>query len=112
MLQYRYQIEHLFSVPPSAFFPPPKVDSAIARLTPYRELPVVANNEDDFQVLVKQSFSQRRKTLRNNLKGMMSSEQIESADIDPQRRAETLSVTEFVQLTNLITTSNEGATHD
>jgi 16S rRNA (adenine1518-N6/adenine1519-N6)-dimethyltransferase len=102
MLQYRYQIENLFTVPPTAFYPPPKVESAIARLTPYMELPAVANSERDLQQLVKQAFSQRRKTLRNNLKGLLTAAQIEQAGIDPGRRAETLQVADFVTLSNLL----------
>ena len=101
MLQQRYHIENLFTVPPGAFFPPPKVDSAIARLTPLAETPFPVTNQEDFGFVVKQAFSQRRKTLRNTLKGLLSAEQIESLDIEPSARAETLSVEQFSLLANL-----------
>lgn len=106
MLQQRYAIEHLFNVPPGAFFPPPKVDSAIARLTPLGKPEYPVDNYDHFAALVKQAFSQRRKTLRNTLKGLLDVTQIESVGVDPAARAETLSVANFTQLANLYTASN------
>lgn len=103
MLQQRYAIEYLFTVPPGAFFPPPKVESAIARLTPLAEILHPVDSHADFAQLVKQAFSQRRKTLRNTLKGMLSAEQIESVGVTPSVRAETLSVSEFAALANCYT---------
>jgi len=100
MLQQRYQIENLFKVPPTAFFPPPKVDSAIARLTPLQKVAHPVANQDDFEKVVKQAFSMRRKTLRNTLKGLLDSEQIEALDINPSARAETLNVASFAALSN------------
>ena len=100
MLQQRYDIEYLFTVPPGAFFPPPKVDSAIARLTPLSEVPHPVDSGDDFAKVVKQAFSQRRKTLRNTLKGLLDSEQIESVGVQPSARAETLEIKEFSALAN------------
>lgn len=100
MLQQRYRIEYLFKVPPTAFFPPPKVDSAIARLTPLIEVSAPVDNHHDFAKLVKQAFSQRRKTLRNTLKGLLDSTQIEACGVDPGARAETLSVKQFAELAN------------
>ena len=105
MLQQRYDIEYLFTVPPGAFFPPPKVDSAIARLTPLSDVPHPVTNQDDFAKLVKQAFSQRRKTLRNTLKGLLDAEQIESTGVQPTARAETLSIAQFAALANLYTAS-------
>lgn len=103
MLQQYFAIELLFTVPPTAFFPPPKVDSAIARLQPLNEPIYPVENQQNFADLVKQAFSQRRKTLRNTLKPLLSSEQIASLGIDPQARAETLSITDFAKLANLLT---------
>ncbi|MFQ3245588.1 MAG: 16S rRNA (adenine1518-N6/adenine1519-N6)-dimethyltransferase [Arenicella sp.] len=103
MLQQRYHIENLFKVPPTAFFPAPKVDSAIARLTPLTTIPFPVDNQADFEKTVKQAFSMRRKTLRNNLKGSINSEQIESLNINPGARAETLGVADFAALSNLYT---------
>lgn len=105
MLQQRYHIESLFNVPPTAFFPPPKVDSAIARLTPLAEIAHPVSNHQDFEALVKQAFSMRRKTLRNNLKPMLSADQIEALEIDPSARSETLSVGQFARLANAYSTS-------
>ncbi len=102
MVQYRCKVEKLFIVPPESFDPQPKVESAIVRLTPFTELPFVANNEKEMAILVTQAFSQRRKTLRNCLKKSLDAAQIESVGIDPKRRPETLSVEEFVSLANLI----------
>ncbi len=107
MLQQRYQIENLFKVPPTAFFPPPKVDSAIARLTPLRDIPHPVTSQTNFEKVVKQAFSMRRKTLRNTLKGLLSSEQIESLNIDPSARAETLEVSDFAALSNTYTMNEE-----
>ena len=101
MLQYRYQIENLFNVPPVAFIPPPKVDSAVARLMPLNKIDSVVTDESTFSIIVKAAFAQRRKTLRNTLKKFLSAEQIESVGIAPGARAETLSVQNFVKLSNL-----------
>ena len=65
--------------------------------------PFIANDTEQFEKLVKQAFAQRRKTLRNTLKDLLTAEQIESAGIDPTRRAETLAVEDFVNLANLLT---------
>lgn len=100
MMQYRYQVENLFTVPPTAFFPAPKVDSAIARLTPKPIEQCLANSLSDLELVVKTAFSQRRKTLRNTLKPIFETEQIEAAGINPTTRAETISVDKFVTLTN------------
>ncbi|WP_127471066.1 16S rRNA (adenine(1518)-N(6)/adenine(1519)-N(6))-dimethyltransferase RsmA [Thiomicrorhabdus aquaedulcis] len=101
MLQYACQTEYLFSVGPENFTPPPKVESAIVRLIPHVQKPVVAHHEQRFAELVKQAFSQKRKTLRNTLKGWLDAEQIQACGIDPTARAETLSVSQFVTLANL-----------
>jgi 16S rRNA (adenine1518-N6/adenine1519-N6)-dimethyltransferase len=98
MTQYYCAIEDLFHIGPEAFDPPPKVDSAVVRIVPYRELPYPAQNEASFAQLVKQAFAMRRKTLRNNLRGILSTVEIEACDINPSTRAETLSVADFVRL--------------
>lgn len=101
MMQYACKTENLFVVGPENFTPPPKVDSAIVRLVPYQQKPFIANDEVIFAKLVKQAFSQKRKTLRNTLKGLLNAEQIESCQVDPSARAESLSVEQFVELANL-----------
>lgn len=100
MTQYHCQTIKLFDVPPTAFIPQPKVDSAIVRLIPYTTLPFVANNPETLQLIVMQAFSQRRKTLRNSLRSFISAEQLEALNIDPQLRPEQLSVEEYVKIAN------------
>jgi len=101
MLQYTCQTEFLFTVGPENFTPPPKVESAIVRLIPHATRPFVADDEKAFRDIVRQSFSQKRKTLRNNLKGWLSVEQIEACGLEPGTRAETIPVEGFVKLANL-----------
>lgn len=100
MTQYHCAVESLFVVPPGAFVPQPKVDSAIVRLTPHAELPSPALDEAHFADVVREAFGQRRKTLRNNLKGMIDAEALAALGIDPGRRPQTLRVEEFVAISN------------
>jgi len=104
LVQYLCHAQQLFIVPPRAFNPAPKVDSAIVQLTPRdttTRLTKLNNAEPaDLSFIAKAAFAQRRKTLRNNLKKILSAEQITQCDIDPGRRAETLTINEFVALTN------------
>jgi 16S rRNA (adenine1518-N6/adenine1519-N6)-dimethyltransferase len=100
MLQYHCQIEKLFDVSPDAFTPAPKVDSSIVQLIPYSEPPVMVNDHKYFVRLVTSAFAQRRKTLRNNLKNLLDITDIEAAGINPQARAETLTLQQFAQLAN------------
>lgn len=106
MVQYHCRVEKLFNVPPGAFNPPPKVDSAIVRLTPYTEKPVTVKDEACLSRLVARAFAQRRKTLRNNLKSLLDAATIESLGIDPGRRPETLSLQEFALLADALSESN------
>jgi len=98
MAQYYCRVEKLFIVHPGAFNPPPKVDSAIVRLVPHETPPVEVSSTEDLSQLVAQAFSQRRKTLRNTLKGMLGEEEIRACGIDPQLRPEQLSLAEFARL--------------
>lgn len=102
MVQYYCAVEALFEVPPSAFDPAPKVDSAIVRLTPHRQLPYPARNIRVLEKLVNLAFQQRRKTLRNSLKATLAPEVIDSLPVDAGVRAETLSLETFVTLSNLL----------
>jgi len=106
MAQYLCRVEHLFDVPPHAFSPPPKVQSAIVRLTPWQKSPWPACSEPQLRALVKAAFAHRRKTLRNNLKAIIDSEQLEALGIDPGARAETLQLTQFIEITNAIHVQN------
>ncbi|MDR5899779.1 16S rRNA (adenine(1518)-N(6)/adenine(1519)-N(6))-dimethyltransferase RsmA [Halomonas vilamensis] len=108
MAQYYCQVEKLFIVPPEAFVPRPKVDSAIVRLTPHAMLPHIAEDTPLLFSLVKQAFGQRRKTLRNNLKGRVDADTLEALGIDPARRPQTLTVEEFVRIANRVATDDSG----
>lgn len=100
LIQYHCKVEHLLSVDPSAFSPQPKVNSAFVRLTPHTVKPHIAKNDEHFQYLVKKSFTHPRKTLRNNLKALFSTEQMEQLPIDLQRRPQELSLANYVALSN------------
>lgn len=102
MLQYFCRAEYVFTVKPGAFRPAPKVDSAIVRLVPHEKPPVDINDFDAFSKLVNYSFTLRRKTLRNILKGQLDSEQIISLGIEPTIRPERLSLDDFTKLANAI----------
>lgn len=101
MVQYYCDAHYLLEVSANAFRPPPKVDSAVIYLKPWETPPHTANDPEHFADVVGHAFSQRRKTLRNTLKGLLTAEQIESVGINPTQRAETLSVADFVSLSNL-----------
>ena len=100
MLQYKLHMEYLFTVPPEAFDPPPKVESAFVRCVPHASLPFTAIDEKLFARVVLNAFGQRRKTLRNTLKGMLDDDGFAKLDINPQLRAENLSVEKFVAIAN------------
>jgi 16S rRNA (adenine1518-N6/adenine1519-N6)-dimethyltransferase len=102
MAQFRCRVEHLFNVPPDAFQPAPKVHSAIVRLTPWRESPWPHCDTQQLARVVQTAFSQRRKTLRNNLKGLIDNAQLEALGIDPGARAETLELKQFIEIADSI----------
>lgn len=102
MAQYQCQVEHLFDVPPHAFSPQPKVQSAIVRLTPWADSPWPDCSEPLLRKLVKAAFAHRRKTLRNNLKEIIDSSRLEALGVDPGARAETLELRQFIEITNAI----------
>ncbi len=104
MLQYRLQMEYLFTVPPEAFEPAPKVESAFVRCVPHTTLPYTANDEALFAQVVTAAFGQRRKTLRNTLKGLLDDHGFTTLNIDSQLRAENLSVADFVAIANHLIT--------
>jgi 16S rRNA (adenine1518-N6/adenine1519-N6)-dimethyltransferase len=106
MAQYHCRVEHLFDVPPHAFRPEPKVQSAIVRLTPWADSPWQPCSESKLRALVKAAFAHRRKTLRNNLKEILSSGQLEALGIDSGARAETLELHQFIEITNALHVNN------
>lgn len=102
MLQSRAAVEMLFTVPSGAFWPAPKVESAIVRITP---LAIQPSKETlaALENIVRRAFSARRKTLANGLKGLLSAEQIAVGGIDPAARAETVSRDGFIRLAEILT---------
>ncbi|MBL8256150.1 16S rRNA (adenine1518-N6/adenine1519-N6)-dimethyltransferase [Pseudoxanthomonas japonensis] len=101
MLQAYCRVDSLFVVPPGAFRPPPKVDSAVARLVPRDASAVGITDHRRFADVVRAAFGQRRKTLRNALGGTCSTDQIEAAGLRADARAEQIEVEGFVRLANL-----------
>jgi 16S rRNA (adenine1518-N6/adenine1519-N6)-dimethyltransferase len=97
LAQWRTRAKILFDVSPRAFTPPPKVTSAILRIEPLAE-PVAPCELKDLERITEAAFGQRRKMLRQSLKPLLSEDAIREAGIDPTRRAETLSITEFAAL--------------
>lgn len=101
MLQAYCTVTALFKVPPGAFRPPPKVDSAVVRLVPHPPGQVGIDDPRRFADIVRAAFGQRRKTLRNALSSVCTAEDIVRAGVDPQSRAEQLAVADFIALANL-----------
>jgi 16S rRNA (adenine1518-N6/adenine1519-N6)-dimethyltransferase len=98
MAQYYCEVEKLFSVPPESFDPQPKVQSAIVRLKPHTEMPQQAKDIKFFEKAVRMAFNQRRKTLRNNFRSVLSIEELEALGMDPGERPENLSLDAFIKL--------------
>jgi 16S rRNA (adenine1518-N6/adenine1519-N6)-dimethyltransferase len=102
MLQYSLQMEYLFTVPPEAFDPAPKVESAFVRCVPHASLPHVAKDAALFAKVVLAAFGQRRKTLRNTLKGLLDDDAFSALNLDSKLRAENLHVADFVAIANYL----------
>lgn len=100
MVQYFCKTDYLFFVPPEAFSPPPRVDSAVVRLTPWPTPPYPASDFRLFRQMVNQAFTQRRKVISNALKSWLTAEQILAAGVDPGIRPDAISLQEFVALAN------------
>lgn len=102
MVQYFCDTEQLFDVPPEVFYPQPKVNSAVVRLTPHTDSPFPYIEFTALEAVVAQAFSMRRKTLANNLKPVMSRIALEAAGINPNLRPEQISISEYVQIAKFI----------
>ena len=100
MLQAYCQVDALFDVPPGAFRPPPKVDSAVVRLVPRDPATIGIADPALFSRIVRDAFGQRRKTLRNALSQVCSGDDIEAAGLRPDARAEQIAVADFKKLAN------------
>jgi len=103
MLQYRFIMDWLLDVPPESFEPAPKVDSAVVRLIPRPAAELSAKDEAKFAAVVSAAFAQRRKMLRNNLKGMLDDAGFAALGIAPTCRAEELSVDDYIRIANYLT---------
>ena len=95
-------MESLFRIGPGAFTPPPKVDSAIVRMTPFSQNAFDLRDRKMFNAVVARAFTQRRKTLRNSLRDFLSPDDFAMLDIDPMARAENLGVADYVKISNSI----------
>ena len=102
MTQFYCEVEQLFVVPPEAFSPRPRVQSAIVRLTPRADSPWPDCDPGLLRQVVQSAFGQRRKTLRNNLKGLIDTAGLERLGIDPGARAESLELSQFIEITAAI----------
>ncbi|MQR01847.1 16S rRNA (adenine(1518)-N(6)/adenine(1519)-N(6))-dimethyltransferase RsmA [Glaciimonas soli] len=98
MLQWRYNMQLMFIVPPTAFDPPPRVESAIVRMIPIAQ--PLACDQKKLEDVVLKAFTQRRKVIRNCLSGMFTENELIDAGVDPQARPETVSMELFVELAN------------
>ena len=105
MLQYRFVMDRLLDVPPEAFKPVPKVHSAIVRLIPRPAATLSVIDTPLFAKLVSAAFAQRRKMLRNSLKGLVDDSLLAVLGISPACRAEDLSVDDYIRLANSLTTA-------
>jgi len=102
IVQYHCEVEHLFNVPADAFFPKPKVESAIVCMTPYRVSPYPVVPFTELERLVACAFSMRRKTLANNLKPILNAAELTTLGINPLLRPEQISVSEYVQIAKFV----------
>jgi 16S rRNA (adenine1518-N6/adenine1519-N6)-dimethyltransferase len=98
MLQRRFRIERLFKVPPGAFRPPPKVESAVVRLTPLPADRIAPVDEKLFASVVARAFSARRKTLRNALGSLIDAGALEQLGIDPGLRPENVAPADYIRI--------------
>lgn len=100
MAQYYCKVVPVLEVPPTAFVPPPKVDSAVVRLVPYEELPCPAKDLRLLDRVCREGFNQRRKTVRNCYKSLLSTEVLEELGVNPSMRPENLTLEQFVAMAN------------
>jgi 16S rRNA (adenine1518-N6/adenine1519-N6)-dimethyltransferase len=107
IIQYFCETECLFLVPPEAFYPIPKVESAVVRLTPYQTPIYPSICVHALQKIVAKAFAMRRKTLANNLKPLFNPQELEALNIDPLRRPEQISIDEYIRITQFALDSDK-----
>lgn len=100
MAQYYCNVIPVLEVPPTAFAPPPKVDSAVVRLVPHLVMPNIVGDVRMLSRVTTQAFNQRRKTIRNSLGDLFTPEQLTELGVDPTLRAENISVAQYCKLAN------------
>ena len=106
ILQYYFDTELLFEIPPEAFFPQPKITSAFIRLIRKKRVSPKVIDEDSFEQIVKIAFSQKRKTIKNNFKNILFEKDFLNLEISPKIRSETLAIDQFIKLENYVTQNN------
>ncbi|WP_022940222.1 16S rRNA (adenine(1518)-N(6)/adenine(1519)-N(6))-dimethyltransferase RsmA [Psychromonas hadalis] len=102
MAQYYCKVIPVLEVPPNAFIPAPKVDSAFVRLEPYDVPPFLAKSMKILTQVCSMAFNQRRKTIRNGLRDILDVEELKALQVDHTKRAENITVEEYVRLANYV----------
>jgi 16S rRNA (adenine1518-N6/adenine1519-N6)-dimethyltransferase len=100
MLQFRFEVEHLFDVSPNCFHPVPKVYSSFLRLSPKQNIDLSSQRYNLLSRIVMNAFGQRRKMLRNTLSSFLDSQDFEALALDPKARAENLSLNQYLAIVN------------
>jgi 16S rRNA (adenine1518-N6/adenine1519-N6)-dimethyltransferase len=106
ILQYYFDTELLFEIPPEAFSPQPKITSAFIRLIRKKRASLKVIDKDCFEKIVKVAFSQKRKTIKNNFKNILFDKDFFNLEITPQIRSEALTIDQFIKLENYVTQNN------
>ena len=106
ILQYYFDTELLFELPPEAFSPQPKITSAFIRLIRKKRVSPKVINKDNFEQIVKIAFSQKRKTIKNNFKNLLFEKDFLNLEISPKIRSEALAIDQFIKLENYVTQNN------
>lgn len=110
MAQYYCRVEPLFNVPSAAFTPKPKVSSSIVRLIPHDQPPVTAQDAECLQDVIRTAFNQRRKTLRNSLRSLVSEAELQRLPLDISLRPENLELADYALIANTISDRSRGTT--
>jgi len=106
ILQYYFDTELLFEIPPEAFSPEPKITSAFVRLIRKKRVSHKVIDKDSFEQIIKIAFSQKRKTIKNNFKNILFDKDFLNLKISSKIRAETLTIEQFIKLENYVTQNN------
>jgi 16S rRNA (adenine1518-N6/adenine1519-N6)-dimethyltransferase len=106
ILQYYFDTELLFELPPEAFSPQPKITSAFIRLIRKKRVSPKVIDKGSFEQIVKLAFSQKRKTIKNNFKNILFDKDFINLEISPKIRSEALTIDQFIKLENYVTQNN------